>query len=110
MAEKYPGEVVVSNRQRAGVPAWFARHPPERDATRPAAILVREHPPEYPRTPASGPAATREPPMNSDEPATTPDGYTAVNYEHTPNFVPLLEELGVSLLVTTYQAGKLFTV
>jgi uncharacterized protein (TIGR03032 family) len=54
--------------------------------------------------------------MNSAEsgaapPAAAPrETYTAVNYEHTPGFVPLLEQSGVSLLVTTYQAGKLFTV
>jgi uncharacterized protein (TIGR03032 family) len=35
---------------------------------------------------------------------------TAVNYEHTAGFVGLLESLGVSLLVSTYQAGKLLTV
>ena len=28
---------------------------------------------------------------------------------HTPNFPPLLRQLGASLLVTTYQAGKLRT-
>lgn len=37
-------------------------------------------------------------------------GMTAVHYEHTPNFVSLLEQLGVSLWVTTYQAGKLLAV
>lgn len=30
----------------------------------------------------------------------------AVRYEHSPNFPRLLAELGVSLLVSTYQAGK----
>ena len=29
---------------------------------------------------------------------------------HTPNFPPLLRKLGASLLVTTYQAGKLVMV
>ena len=54
--------------------------------------------------------------MNPDDPTPPPpaapptDTLTAVNYEHTPNFVGLLEQLGISLLVTTYQAGKLFTV
>src|SRR5947209_3924087 len=44
-------------------------------------------------------------------PATPPAAnLTAVNYEHTPNFVGLLEQLGVSLLVSTYQAGKLMTI
>lgn len=51
------------------------------------------------------------PPPTDDKPAEKPaEKYTAVNYEHTPDFVNLLDHLGVSLLVTTYQAGKLFTV
>lgn len=33
-----------------------------------------------------------------------------VRYEHSADFVPLLRQLGVSLLVTTYQAGKLVVV
>jgi hypothetical protein len=33
-----------------------------------------------------------------------------VCYEHSRNFVAVLEQIGVSLLVTTYQAGKLFVV
>jgi uncharacterized protein (TIGR03032 family) len=37
-------------------------------------------------------------------------GLTAVNYEHTGNFAAVLEQLGVSLLVSTYQAGKLVVV
>src|SRR5262249_19090694 len=54
-------------------------------------------------TPPSGPPGAA--------PAPPHDGsYTAVNYEHTTGFVRLLEHLGVSLLVSTYQAGKLLTV
>lgn len=34
-------------------------------------------------------------------------GFTAVRFEHTSRFVSPLEELRVSLAVTTYQAGKL---
>jgi uncharacterized protein (TIGR03032 family) len=34
----------------------------------------------------------------------------AVHYEHTPNLAGLLAQLGVSLLVSTYQAGKVLTV
>jgi uncharacterized protein (TIGR03032 family) len=50
-------------------------------------------------------------PSPSPAPAPPPEGgYTAVNYEHTAGFVGLLEHLGLSLLVSTYQAGKLLTV
>jgi uncharacterized protein (TIGR03032 family) len=34
---------------------------------------------------------------------------TAVNYEHSTNLPTLLDRLGVSLVVSTYQAGKVFT-
>lgn len=33
-----------------------------------------------------------------------------IRYEHSPNFVSLLQQLRISLLVTTYQAGKLVVV
>lgn len=36
--------------------------------------------------------------------------YTAVRFEHTPNLPELLGRLGASLLISTYQAGKLVTV
>jgi uncharacterized protein (TIGR03032 family) len=36
--------------------------------------------------------------------------YREVRYEHSRNFPAILEQLGVSLLVSTYQAGKLFVV
>ena len=36
--------------------------------------------------------------------------YREVRYEHSRNFPAVLEHLGVSLLVSTYQAGKVFAV
>jgi hypothetical protein len=43
--------------------------------------------------------------------APAPDpAYREVRYEHSRNFPALLEHLGASLLVSTYQAGKLFVV
>src|SRR5262249_41752134 len=36
--------------------------------------------------------------------------YREVRYEHSRNLPTVLEHLGVSLLVSTYQAGKLFVV
>jgi uncharacterized protein (TIGR03032 family) len=36
--------------------------------------------------------------------------YREVRYEHSRNFPAVLEQLGASLLVSTYQAGKLFVV
>jgi hypothetical protein len=36
--------------------------------------------------------------------------YREVRYEHSRNFPAVLDHLGVSLLVSTYQAGKLFVV
>jgi len=43
---------------------------------------------------------------------TDPDktNLTPVEYEHSPNLVPLLNQLGLSLLISTYQAGKVITV
>lgn len=35
---------------------------------------------------------------------------TPVNYEHSPDFIALLDKLGISLLVSTYQAGKVISV
>lgn len=37
-------------------------------------------------------------------------GLTAVRFEHTGNFADVLTQLGVTLLVSTYQAGKLVVV
>src|SRR5499433_4041991 len=50
---------------------------------------------------------TTEPPAESETPAPSPPSLRAV---HTPNFPGLLRGLGASLLVTTYQAGKLVMV
>src|SRR5438552_1258124 len=36
--------------------------------------------------------------------------YREVRYEHSRNLPAVLEHLGISLLVSTYQAGKLFVV
>jgi uncharacterized protein (TIGR03032 family) len=46
-------------------------------------------------------------PVLEEVPAT---GFREIRYEHSPNFPALLEQLGLSLLVSTYQAGKLFAV
>jgi uncharacterized protein (TIGR03032 family) len=46
-------------------------------------------------------------PSESAEPAITPESFTS---SHTSNFPALLHELGISLLVSTYQAGKLILV
>jgi uncharacterized protein (TIGR03032 family) len=39
-----------------------------------------------------------------------PPNRVEVNYEHSANFAAILEQLGISLLVSTYQAGKLIAV
>lgn len=41
--------------------------------------------------------------------ASTDQTYREVKYRHSPQFVPILQELGISLVVSTYQAGKLVT-
>ena len=41
--------------------------------------------------------------------ATTPS-LVEVRYEHSPNFVDILSQLNVTLLFSTYQAGKLFAI
>lgn len=40
----------------------------------------------------------------------SPESFREVRYEHSRSLIPLLEQLGVSLLVSTYQAGKVVTV
>ena len=45
--------------------------------------------------------------MTADLTALPPASAAPLRSSHTSNFGPLLEELGVSLLVSTYQAGKL---
>ncbi|MBI3281261.1 MAG: DUF4915 domain-containing protein, partial [Acidobacteria bacterium] len=36
--------------------------------------------------------------------------YTEVRFEYTPNFRSILQQLGASLMVSTYQAGKVAAV
>jgi uncharacterized protein (TIGR03032 family) len=45
-----------------------------------------------------------------DPAADARSGYREIRYEHSRNFPAVLEHLGASLLVSTYQAGKLFVV
>jgi uncharacterized protein (TIGR03032 family) len=54
---------------------------------------------------AESAAAPPEQPAAEAAPA-----YREVRYEHSRSFPVILEQLGVSLLVSTYQAGKLFAV
>src|SRR4051812_21900215 len=56
-------------------------------------------------TTAVSPAA---PTLEPDRPKT--EDATPLRAVHTPNFPALLRQLGASLLVTTYQAGKLVVV
>jgi uncharacterized protein (TIGR03032 family) len=51
-------------------------------------------------TSAAAPAAAARPSEN----------LTAVDFQHTGNLVSVLEQLGVSLLVSTYQAGKVLSI
>src|SRR5438067_449492 len=44
------------------------------------------------------------------DPATQPPAMREVRYEVSRDFVPILAEAGCSLLVSTYQAGKLVVV
>src|SRR3954454_13539072 len=55
--------------------------------------------------------ASESPESSGDGRAAEPaPAYREVRYEHSRNFPAVLEHLGVSLLVSTYQAGKLFVV
>jgi uncharacterized protein (TIGR03032 family) len=57
---------------------------------------------------ASQPAVPREgEPAHDPERPSDPPAPEPLRSVHTPNFPGLLRELGISLLVTTYQAGKL---
>src|SRR5690606_29364494 len=47
---------------------------------------------------------------SSDEPAETPDRWREVRFRHSPSFLDVLREARCSLLVSTYQAGKLLSV
>lgn len=44
------------------------------------------------------------------DPASAESRYREIRYEHTHSFPALLDQLGVSLLISTYQAGKLVVV
>jgi uncharacterized protein (TIGR03032 family) len=56
-------------------------------------------------------AAIADRPMsNVTDPPADGSAYREVRYEHSRNLPAVLEHLGVSLLVSTYQAGKLFVV
>jgi uncharacterized protein (TIGR03032 family) len=50
-----------------------------------------------------------EPPFTDGPNDLTSRPATAVNYEHSANLPAVLDKLGVSLVVSTYQAGKVFT-
>src|SRR5688500_12304619 len=58
---------------------------------------TRRAPADRPAAPAPGEAA----------PAAAAAGGVAFNFSQSESFAPLLKQLGVSLLVTTYQANKL---
>ena len=45
--------------------------------------------------------------MNPETPTPVPESSQPLRSKHTPNFPALLQQLGISVLVTTYQAGKL---
>ncbi len=54
--------------------------------------------------------ATGSPPSDKNASASPANLSLVIDYEHTASFVPLLEQQSVSLLVSTYQAGKLVVV
>src|SRR4051794_9652786 len=59
---------------------------------------------------AAAESEIRDRPAAAFTPEPAPDGeaYREVRYEHSHSFPAVLERLGISLLVSTYQAGKLF--
>ncbi len=59
-------------------------------------------------TAVDGEPAAESPEVPAGRPAA--EAYREVRYEHSRSFPALLEHLGASLLVSTYQAGKLFAV
>ena len=70
-----------------------------------AAIVPRENPSPQPSPRSTG--ARESGPRHPSAPA---EDAGPLHATHTPNFPPLLRQLGASLLVTTYQAGKLVMV
>ncbi len=57
--------------------------------------------------PGTPSGAAAEPTNESLEPVSTPKEEPPLRSVHTSNFSAILQELGISILVTTYQAGKL---
>ena len=49
-------------------------------------------------------------PQSVDDPATSAPGEREVRFEHSVNLAPLLSRLKVTLLVSTYQAGKIVAI
>ena len=47
---------------------------------------------------------------SSQNPATAPDARTPLRSVHTQSFLQVLQQLGLSLVVSTYQAGKLIVI
>ena len=60
--------------------------------------------------PADSVAAVAEGPAPLAEPAAAPPGKIALNYEHWSTLPPLLAQLRLSLLVSTYQAGQVIVI
>jgi uncharacterized protein (TIGR03032 family) len=59
----------------------------------------------------AGESATKAAELSANGPAPDPaPAQREIRYEHSHNFSAILERLGVSLLVSTYQAGKLIVV
>jgi uncharacterized protein (TIGR03032 family) len=48
--------------------------------------------------------------FSNPENASPPSVHREVRFDHSPNLISLLSQLGVSLLISTYQAGKLVAV
>src|SRR4051812_29793759 len=49
-------------------------------------------------------------PANAETPPEAPEKWREVRFRHSPSFVEVLRELRCSLLVSTYQAGKLVAI
>src|SRR5262249_34291685 len=92
-----PGpEFTLTRRRHRALTGW--RPSPAHGAALMAATVEITPASEVPTAPANGQAP-------GDAAA-----YREIRYEHSRNFPGVLERLGVSLLVSTYQAGKLFAV
>jgi len=60
---------------------------------------------EQPAAPGQAPA-----PGQPAAPGQPPEGWKEARFRHSPSFVEVLRQLGSSLLVSTYQAGKLVAI